>query len=166
MLKYFEKVFKVLMNILIFCIVLAVFFAIYNYVELKILNKRYVNFFGYSIFEVASGSMSNYININDVIVVKINSNYMENDVVTYQFNDSFITHRVMKINDDTIITKGDANKSEDAPISKDIVIGKVVKIFKNIGIIKRVILTPKVFISMLLTLLLFWLCFIKKRIRY
>mgnify|MGYP001528618886 FL=1 len=58
-----------------------------------------------------------------------------------------------------MVTKGDANNSEDKIISKSEVIGKVVKIIPKGGVIKEIILTPKIIFTLLVTLVLINLCF-------
>jgi hypothetical protein len=54
-----------------------------------------------------------------------------------------------------IITKGDANNTKDKPIHRDTVIGKVMKVIPHIGIYKKVLATPIVYISIIITLILF-----------
>ena len=75
MFKYKDKILNVVFYILMFIVLLAVFFAVYNFVSLRILKKNYTNFFGYTFFEVASGSMTGTIDIGDVIIVKINDDF-------------------------------------------------------------------------------------------
>ena len=97
MSKYKDKIFNILYYIFLSLILLILFFILYNFISLKILKKNYTNIFGYTFFEVASGSMSDAININDLVIVKIGSKYKIDDIVTYKSNNEFITHRVKKI---------------------------------------------------------------------
>lgn len=119
------------------------------------LGKTYNNFFGYSFFEVETGSMAGTIEIGDWIVVKLDTNYKLNDIVTYQENDSFITHRIIEVYEDNFVTKGDANNSSDSTIKKEAVIGKVVKIIPKLGFIEKIILNPKFIIFFIVLLSLF-----------
>ena len=41
------------------------------------------------------------------------NNFKEGDVLVYQLNDHIISHRIVKVLDDSFITKGDNNKSVD-----------------------------------------------------
>lgn len=100
-------------------------FSAYTLFMTKVLNKDYVNVFGYTYFVVASGSMSGTIEVNDIIIVKIADEYAVNDIITYNDNGTFTTHRVTKITDNEVITRGDVNNIDDSPISKESVIGKV-----------------------------------------
>lgn len=96
---------------------------------LIILSMFNISFLGFRIFKVVSGSMKPYLNINDIVIVYKNNNYQINDVITYKKNNEYITHRIIDINDKTIITKGDNNNSIDELILKKDIIGKV--IYKN-----------------------------------
>lgn len=146
----------------IFFYIVAIFIILlagYNFISAKIFNNKYTNFFGYTFFEVISGSMSPNIEINDFIFVDVGeNNYKLNDVVTYESNGAFITHRIIDIKNDVIITKGDANNTVDNPINKDKIIGKVVKVFPRLGVWIDVITTPKVVLSILMTIILITLC--------
>lgn len=159
MLKWTEKIVKIFTNILMFIVIIAVFFALYNFVQLNFMKKSYVNFFGYTFFNVVSGSMTNAIKVDDVIIIKLTDDYKVGDIVTYKVNDDFITHRIIKMDKDFVITKGDANNTSDNPIDKSVIIGKVVKIIPQLGVWTKVLMTPKVLVSILITLILFSLAF-------
>lgn len=159
MKNIFEKIVKIVTNILMFFVAIIVFFALYNFFVLNILNKSYVNFFGYTFFDVATGSMAEQINIDDVIIVKITKDVKEKDIITYKVGKDFITHRIVKIEQDVIVTKGDANNVSDNPIDKSVVVGKVVKVIPRLGIWKKTLTEPKVLISILVTLTLFSIAF-------
>ena len=62
---------KFIFSIITLALVLLVIIAIYNFYQISILNKKYSNLFGYTFFEVTTGSMSNTIEINDIVIVKI-----------------------------------------------------------------------------------------------
>lgn len=107
------------------CIVLIIYICIVGYQRLT--NKDVVSFFDkYYFFEVASSSMESELHINDLIVVKSYDNYKVGDIITYKVDDSYVTHRIVSISDDGIITKGDANGACDEMISSDDVVGKYV----------------------------------------
>lgn len=100
-------------------------FSSYTLFMTKILHKDYVNIFGYTYFVVASGSMSGTIEVNDIIIDKIAEDYAINDIITYKENGAFITHRVIKITENEVITRGDVNNIDDSPVLKDNIIGRV-----------------------------------------
>ena len=158
-MKIIQKIVGKIVNILIVLVIIAIIICAYSVFSIKVLNKGYVNFFGYSIFEVATGSMKDEIDIGDAVLVKINEDYDVGDIVTYQSGNDYITHRVISKTDGYVITKGDANNVNDNPIDGSLVLGKVVKIMPKVGIWKKVILTPKVIILILLTLFVFSILF-------
>lgn len=151
-----KKILEIILNIIILIIVIIAIFVVYNFVQTKILNKEYCNIFGYTIFQVSTGSMSNTIEVDDIVIVKLNKeNLKENDIIVFKQDENIITHRIIKKENDKITTKGDANNAEDNPIKQDDVIGKVIKIIPNIAIWKKVLKTPKVIISIIITITLF-----------
>lgn len=89
-----------------------------------------LSFFGFRVYKVGSGSMEPYLNVNDLILIKASKNYNLNDVVTYKNNNEYITHRIIFLDDNECITKGDANNTSDKAIPKDKIIGKLVYRFK------------------------------------
>ena len=158
-MKKLQKIMSVFVNVIMTLVVIAILFCLYCVFSVKILHKDFVNIFGYSIFEVATGSMKDSINIGDAVVVKIDDKYKVGDIITYRSGDDFITHRVVSEKDGYIIAKGDANNVNDNPIDKSLVLGRVVKIIPKLGVWKKVLLTPKVIILILLTLFIFSVLF-------
>ena len=133
-----------ILNILITVVVVITIIGLYYMAQVKILNKDYANIFGYTFFEVATGSMANTINIGDIVVVKVNEAFKENDIIVYKEENSFITHRVIKIDGQDLITRGDANNSEDKPIKSDQILGKVIYVVPKIGIWRKVLASPEI----------------------
>ena len=68
--KILEKVANIGLNILIFIFGIVLLISIYNNIQVKLLGNDYSSFFGYSVFEVQTGSMKDAINPGDMIVVK------------------------------------------------------------------------------------------------
>ena len=111
----------VIVSILIFLALVYVF-------QTRIQHKSYSNIFGFTAFRVATGSMENTIEVGDIVITKLDTPVNLNDIIVFQENNYFITHRLITILDDELITKGDANNSEDKAIEESQVIGKVVAI--------------------------------------
>lgn len=153
-LNILSKIWNVILNILIAFVGILTILALYYFSQLAIFKKSYPNVFGYTFFEVATGSMADTINIGDVVVVKIAADYTENDVIVYVEEDNFITHRVIKLEENSLIAKGDANNSPDKPVLKEQVLGKVIKVIPEIGIWKKVILSKPVSIGIILVVVL------------
>lgn len=161
-MKIVKKICRWIFDIILFIILAIALIMAYNHIQINIKGNTYTTMLGYSAFEVATGSMSNTIEIGDVILVKLiepNETLSENEIVVFTQDTTLVTHRIIKINGDQIITKGDANNKEDDPITRKQIIGKVVKIIPNVKMWKEIILTPKVLIPSSISILLLWIFF-------
>ena len=161
-MKVVKKIFRWIFDIILFIILAIALIMAYNHIQINIKGNTYTTMLGYSAFEVATGSMSNTIEIGDVILVKLiepNEPVSENEIVVFTQDTTLVTHRIIKINGDQIITKGDANNTQDDPISRGQIIGKVVKIIPDVKMWKEIILTPKVLIRTSISILLLWIFF-------
>ena len=121
---------------------------------INIFSIFHVSFFGFRMYRIGSGSMKPYLNINDYILVRESDEYKVNDVITYQINGEYVTHRIVSISDDLIITKGDANNTSDEPIKNENIIGKIVMKFSVLGFILYLFSKP---ISLVLLLIISFL---------
>ena len=110
-----NKVLKILLIVVIFIILL-----------INILSALEFSFLGFRMFRVASGSMEPTIPINSLIIIKKEKEYKEKDIVTYRDSSGYTTHRIIKVNEESVTTQGDANEISDKPITKESIIGKVV----------------------------------------
>lgn len=155
MKEVFNKIGKILSDIVIVILALLLCLALYNFITVKVLKKDYANLFGYTYFDIVTGSMVDAINIDDYVFVKITKNVKEKDIISYKSEGIVVTHRIVKMYDDKIVTKGDANNVVDKPITKDMVIGKVVFIGKGYGLVFKTLTTPIVLITLFTTILLF-----------
>ncbi len=124
-------------------------------VRMMLKGEDYFELFGYSVFSVATGSMEPTISQNDLIIVKDSNNYNVGDIVTFKNEKSYITHRIVTVNTNNYVTKGDANNAKDVAITKDKIIGKVVKISSKAGVWHKVLTTPTILIMIFTTLILF-----------
>lgn len=149
-----KKIFSILIDIIIIILIIIALITFTGFVQVNMLNKEYVNIFGYSIFKTETGSMKNVIEIGDFVILKLGAEIHEGDIVTYKENNSFITHRIIKIQGDEIITKGDNNNTLDDPIKRENVIGKVIYIINNVDVWKKVFTDIKVIIPLTITFIL------------
>ena len=160
-----KKIINLVLDFFIVILGFVLLITIYNNIQIKVLGNDYPSFFGYSLFEVQTGSMvgdkEDSINAGDWIVVKYSNKIELDDVVTFEYKDEFITHRVIEKYNDTLVTKGDANNAKDSPITIDQVVGKVVKILPTFGILRKTIFNPAVLICLIV--LFYLICsFLKK----
>lgn len=152
--KIYEKITNIALDILIVIFGIILLITIYNSIQIKVMGNHYSSFFGYSTFEVETGSMEDAINIGDWIIVKSGSKFKLNDVVTFEQNGEFITHRIVEVHNNTYVTRGDANNSKDDPINKKQVIGRVVKILPHFGIFRKTLFNPVVLMALIVTIYL------------
>jgi signal peptidase len=68
----------------------------------------------FKVFIVESGSMEPAVKTGSLIFVKPASNFSVGDVVTIKNGKNTVTHRIVKIDGQSVTTKGDANKEADA----------------------------------------------------
>ena len=77
---------------------------------------------------ITSGSMWPVLKEGDLVFIQgINKEDIEvDDIIVYRnkINNTFTIHRVVKLGEDKITTKGDANFREDAPVDYEDVIGR------------------------------------------
>lgn len=100
--------------------------------------------FGFGMTVVLSGSMEPELSVDDLLIVKPADSYEVGDVVVFQTQRTAIVHRIVSINGDEIITRGDANTNDDDPITKANIKGKVVCAIPFVGVIISLIKTPVV----------------------
>ena len=145
------KIKNVFKSIALFVLTLLVILCLYTFVMTDILHKDYANVFGYTYFVVSTGSMSGTIEIHDIIFVKISPDVHENDIVTFKNKDGdLVTHRVVKVMDDKVITKGDINNVEDDPVEKTSIVGKVKLVVSPSFVLKSIAVFVILFIFLAL----------------
>ena len=157
--KLVSKIIDYTLNVLIVLFAIFLLISMYNFFQVKVLGNKYSNFFGYSLFEVQTGSMHGTIEAGDWIIIKSNRTVQIGDIVTYKHGNDFITHRVIESYKGTYVTKGDANNTKDDPIDQSQIIGTVVKTFHGFGILRKTIFNPAVILLLIITLYLFNLTF-------
>lgn len=153
-MKILRNILAIILDIVIAIITILIIMAAIYVVQTKVQHKQNANIFGYTAFEVVTGSMSGTIEIGDLVIVKITDSVEPNDIIVYQEADHFVTHRVLEINGENIVTKGDVNSSKDLPISNKQVLGKVAIVIPKVGIWKKVLTTPSVLIAIIITVIL------------
>ena len=98
--------------------------------------------FGVGAAVVLSGSMEPELSVGDLVIVVERENYYEDEIIVFQDGRMAVTHRIVSISEDGIVTKGDANNTEDDPITIEQVKGKVVLAIPLVGYAVNTIKTP------------------------
>lgn len=151
------KVLKIIGQFIL-CLIL-IFFILLNIFSMN--NK---SLFGFRIYRVISGSMQPALQIGDVIIVKKSNNYSERDIITYSNGLTTITHRIIAINNDEVITKGDANEVDDKPINKEQIVGKFFFRISNFFLFSIILSKNVIYLIMIFLLVLIFLLVIGDRI--
>lgn len=105
--------------------------------------------FGFGISAVLSGSMEPEYSVDDLVIVQKAADYQIGDVVVYQDGSMLIMHRIIAMDGDTVITKGDANDVEDTPIGKETIKGRAVARMHKAGAAVMFLKSPVGFLIML-----------------
>ena len=120
--------------------------------------------FGIGAAVVLSGSMEPVINVDDLVIVVKTDNYEVGDIIVFQEGRIAITHRIVEINDEYVITRGEANNTNDTPLSYEQIKGKVIMVIPYVGYVIHKIQTPLgTFLIIGLAIILFELSFINKK---
>lgn len=150
--RVLSKITDYALNALIVLFALFLLASIYSFIQVKILKNDHSSLFGYSLFEIQTGSMHGSVEIGDWILVKSDNNIKIGDIITYKQDNNFITHRVVEAYQDSFVTKGDANNAKDKPIDRSQIVGKVKKVLHSFGFLKKTIFNPIVIIFLIITL--------------
>lgn len=139
-----------LLRIVIIC--LAALFLLYN---LYLWNAKTIRGnalpmpLGVGAAVVLSGSMEPTFSVDDVILVVASKEYQVDDIVVYQSGDSLVVHRIVQIDGEMVITKGDANNVADEPIALSQIKGRVVTHVDRVGAMVRMIKSPMICFGLL-----------------
>lgn len=147
-MKIIKRLFLTIVSLILIALLL---FNVYNFISIKVLKKDLTNVFGYSLLEVVSGSMEPTIHVGDLILINTNDKeYHIGDIVTFRdVNGDFVTHRILYLEGNEMITKGDNNNTEDASMSTRDIVGKYITRIPNAGKVMASFKTPFVMVMVL-----------------
>ena len=88
-----KKIFNILKIIISLSIIIILIIVIY----FKFIKKnKIIDLFGYKFLIVLTGSMEPEIEAGSFVIIKKCKDYNINEIITYEENSSFITHRIIK----------------------------------------------------------------------
>ena len=120
--------------------------------------------FGFGMSVVLSGSMEPTLSVDDLVIIRAAKDYKVGDIVVYQDASSLVIHKVIAIDEDQIVTKGEANNTADDPIPVSAVKGKAIGHIPMVGAAVRFLRTPVGLVLLLVAaIVLFELPFLGKR---
>ena len=114
---------------------------------------------------IMSGSMEPILKVGGILYyeeIDLND-FKDGDILVYQTKEHIISHRIVDVIDDSFITKGDANNTQDEPITNDMVVGKVIKIIPNANLWKKIIIS--VVIALIIIFIIVKIIFSKKQLK-
>ncbi len=151
---------RIFITILTLLLVLVFLFNAYTFYSVKVLGKDLATINGYAVLEVVSGSMEPTIHIGDMIIINTKeTNFKENDIVTfYDVNGSFVTHRILSIEGEEMVTKGDYNNTVDEAMPLSNIVGKFV--FRLNGTGKLIAAFKKPFVMVMVLVIGIMVCFL------
>lgn len=149
-MKIFTVISKILSVVLaMVCIMLV--FVLGKMSVAKMTGDPLPMVFGRGNAMVMSGSMEPTIPIGSMIIIHKHDSYAPDDIITYDENSTLVTHRLISIDGDTAITKGDANNAQDSPIQTSQIRGEVTAVLPNAGKVLLWMQSPlRIFIILLL----------------
>lgn len=115
---------------------------------------------GHEAFIVESGSMEPVIKTGSLAIVDTNDKVpVKGKIMTFELSDGItVTHRIVKSNRSSYVTKGDANNMEDLnEITEDQIIGTCVFSIPGLGYLAAVLLRPVSIGPIRITLLAVWM---------
>jgi signal peptidase len=122
---------------------IVIFLISISLLLMQVLYKnRLPKVFGMAQIIVISGSMEPAINAGDFLIIREETQYTVNDIITYRDGNSLITHRVKSIDGTNLVTQGDANNVADSPVSLSQVEGKVFLRIPKLGSALLFLKTP------------------------
>lgn len=105
--------------------------------------------FGVGASVVLSGSMEPALSVGDLLLLKEQESYEIGEIVVYQSGSMPIVHRIISLQDEQVVTKGDANNTADEAFPMEAIKGKVVCAVPFMGYIVWTLKSP---VGILLTL--------------
>jgi signal peptidase len=150
----------------IICVALALIIALYclaYLVAIIVTGDPLPMPLGFGSAVVLSGSMEPALSVNDLIFVVRSGEYEVGDIVVYSTGGTPVVHRVVQadMQSGIIITRGDANNTDDDPVSVARIKGKMLFSVPYVGAIPRFIRTVPGLVTVLLVL--FALLFVSVR---
>lgn len=107
-----------------------------------LLGNRLPMPFGYGMANVLSGSMEPTFSKGTLLLIRDTGQVEVGDIVVYQSGRELIVHRIISLQGDEVITRGDANNAADEPFARSQIRGKVIGWVPVLGSVAAMLKTP------------------------
>ena len=155
------KVAKIIFYSVLYVIVISILLLVgYVFVNKVFLKEQLPMIFGVGAAVVVSGSMSPTINVNDMIIIQKQNEYVVGDIVTFKNKDNIVvTHRIVRVENGDFVTKGDYfENDEDTDLLKfEQIYGKVISVWAGVGGILAFLQSPVGLLLIVLVIVLIYL---------
>lgn len=105
---------------------------------------------------VLTGSMEPSVQVGDWIFFKSQADYKPGQIVLFQDGGRLVTHRVVDVLENQLVTQGDANNTPDQPVPRERVLGRMVLRVPQLGTLAWFFKTPVGLVILLTLILLFF----------
>jgi len=147
---FFRKVFSAFQKVLLVLLAALLLINLYILFMQVAFKADLPKIFGFSRVIVISGSMQPEIDVGDMLIIRQQDEYFENDVVTFRMGNSLVTHRIIEIDHSQVVTQGDENNVADEPSDLSAIEGKVVFKIPKVGSVMLFLKTPFGILCMIL----------------
>lgn len=114
-----------------------------------IVHDETAGILGYNYKTVLTGSMEPAIPVGSIVITKEQSSYEIEDIISFQEEGAIITHRIITIDRERYITKGDANNVADTEeVQQKQILGKVILTIPLLGYLVMWLMSPVGIISL------------------
>ena len=146
MRKIITKAGTLVLGILVCLLIIILGIQAYNKL---IVRDETAGILGYNYKTVLTGSMEPAIPVGSIIITKEQSSYEIEDIISFQEEGSVITHRIISIDRERYITKGDANNVADTEeVQQKQILGKVILTIPLLGYLVMWLMSPIGIISL------------------
>lgn len=157
-----KLIFNLVKTTIIILLGAILLFNSYSLYQKQVKKSQFPMVFGYGYALVASGSMDPTLSWGDLVVIHKEKVYDDTQIITFlQEGDSRpTTHRIVSQDEQSVVTKGDANNTEDSPIVREQIFGRVSLILPFVGYLVTFMGSP---LGIILIIGLFFVASYKER---
>lgn len=146
MRKIITKAGTLVLGILVCLLIIILGIQAYNKL---IVRDETAGILGYNYKTVLTGSMEPAIPVGSIVITKEQSSYEIEDIISFQEEGAIITHRIITIDRERYITKGDANNVADTEeVQQKQILGKVILTIPLLGYLVMWLMSPVGIISL------------------
>ncbi len=137
-------------------VIMLLFYNAYVLVRRTLFHDAMPTLFGYTSAVVISGSMEPEIGIDDLVIVHAEDEYAVGDIIMFEKDGAYVTHRIIAAEGGSYLTQGDANNVSDGYTPHENVVGKVVAVWGGIGGVVTFMQTPAGIFLLIAAVVIIW----------